>query len=85
MSALARADVPLTELPALRPAAARVCWRWRGPDGWQAIQVGRGPDGWDSPDLVRAWDGLLRGLTEQAGSPVLAAVIHQVWRLPAAT
>jgi hypothetical protein len=35
-----------------------------------------GPDGWDSPDLARAWDGLLRGLTEQAGSPVLAAVIH---------
>lgn len=36
----------------------------------------RGPDGWDSPDLAHAWDGLLRGLAKQAGSLVLAAVIH---------
>lgn len=73
---LARADAPLTELPSLRRSAARVSWHWHGRDGWQAIQVDRGPDGWDSPDVARAWDGLLRGLTEQAGNPVLAAVIQ---------
>ena len=37
-----RANEPLTGLPALRPSAARASWRWQGPDGWQAIQIGRG-------------------------------------------
>lgn len=73
---VARAEASLTELPALRPSAARASWHWRGPHGWQAVQVDRGPDGWDSPNLAHAWDGLLQGLTKQAGHPVLAAVIH---------
>jgi len=70
-----RADRPLTSLPALRPSAAKASWHWQGPDGWQVVQVDRGPAGWDSPDLPVAWDGLVRGLVEQAGHPVLAAVI----------
>jgi hypothetical protein len=72
---VARADRPLTRLPAIRPSAAKVGWHWQGPDGWQVVQVDRGLAGWDSPDLPAAWDGLLRGLMEQAGHPVLAAVI----------
>ncbi|MEX5637009.1 hypothetical protein [Parafrankia sp. FMc2] len=70
-----RASRPLTELPALRPSAAKASWHWHGKGGWQVVQIEHGPDGWNSPDLPRAWDGLLQGLTRQSGHPVLAAVI----------
>lgn len=72
---VARANQPLTGLPALRQSAANAGWHWQGPDRWRAVQVDRGPDDWDSPTLPHAWDGLLTGLMQQAGHPVLAVVI----------
>ncbi|MBB5784576.1 hypothetical protein [Nonomuraea jabiensis] len=72
---VARANQPLTGLPALRQSAANASWHWQGPDRWRAVQVDRGPAGWDSPTLPHAWDGLLTGLMQQTGHPVLAAVI----------
>lgn len=71
----ARTDVPLPGLPALRPSAESVVWHGRGPGGWQAVQVHRGPDGWASSDLPARWEAMLTALMEQAGHPVLAAVI----------
>lgn len=70
-----RADLPLPELPALRPSADSIWWHGRGRGGWQAVQVHRGPDGWSSAELPAPWEATLRALMEQAGHPVLAAVI----------
>jgi hypothetical protein len=72
---VARADQPLPGLPALRQSAESVMWHGRGPGGWQAVQVHRGPDGWASSELPARWEGTLTALMEQAGHPVLAAVI----------
>jgi hypothetical protein len=72
---VARADQSLPELPALRQSAESVVWHGRGPGGWQAVQVHRGPDGWASSELPARWEATLTALMEQAGHPVLAAVI----------
>jgi hypothetical protein len=72
---VARADQPLPGLPALRQAAESVSWHGRGPGGWQAVQVHRGPEGWSSAALPAPWEATLTALMEQAGHPVLAAVV----------
>ena len=72
---VARAANPLTGLAALRPSVSNISWHGRGADGWQAVRVHRGPDGWASSDLPAAWEATLRALMEQAGHPVLAAVV----------
>jgi len=73
---VARADQPLPELPALRQSAESVVWHGRGPGGWQAVQVYCGPDGYESRELPARWEATLTALMEQAGHPVLAAVIR---------
>lgn len=72
---VARTDQPLPELPAMRPSAGSVLWHGRGPGGWQAVQVHRGPAGWESSELPARWESTLTALMEEAGHPVLAAVI----------
>ena len=72
---VARTDQPLPELPAMRLSTGSVIWHGRGPDGWQAVRVHRGPDEWESSDLPARWEATLRALMEQAGHPVLAAVV----------
>src|SRR5262249_37314784 len=72
---VARADQELPELPALRPSAESVMWHGRGPGAWQAVQVHRGPDGWEAAELSAPWEAPLIARMEQAGHPVLAAVI----------
>lgn len=72
---VARSARPLTELAVLRTPDCEPCWHGRGDNGWQAVQVKRGPEGWESSDLPAAWEQTLRELMEQAGSPVLAAVV----------
>jgi len=73
---VARADQPLPELPALRQSAESVVWHGRGLGGWQAVQVYCGPDGYESRELPARWEATLTALMEQAGHPVLAAVIR---------
>jgi hypothetical protein len=72
---VARADQPLPELPALRHSAESVRWHGRGPDGWQAVRVHRGPEGWESAELPAPLEATLTALMEQAGHPVLAAIV----------